>query len=173
MADEQPIDLDEGLPPARPGKMLTMLVAANLLITVALVALLVLGIGPFGHPEAADADTEEDEEIQEELRPAIYESMDKPIVANFRSDGRERYLQLVVQFMTRSDPTVLEIRKHMPAIVDAMYVELGKISIEELQSNEGREMLRQRIFDLTQAVLTKHAVEEGIEEVLFTTYVFQ
>ncbi len=171
MASEEVIELGPGGPAAGPPKLLIMMVAANLLVTVALIALLALGIGPFGHPEAAP-DEAEAEEV-EELRPAIYESMDKPLIATFRGHDRERYLQLVVQFMTRSDKTVLEIRKHMPAIVDAIYVELGRFSIAELESNDGRETLRQRVFELTQSVLKKHSVEDGIEEVFFTTYVFQ
>lgn len=167
------IELDDAGPAeAGPGKMLTMLVAANLLVTVVLVAGLALKIGPFNlMPPATEEEMEMDEEA--ELMPAIYESMDKPIVANFRTGSRERYLQLVAQFMTRNEQTVLDIRAHMPAIIDATYGELGQVRFSELQTNEGREALRQSVLALTREILEKHTGDPGVEEVFFTTFVFQ
>ncbi len=157
---------------AGPGKLLTMLVAANLLITVAFVAMLVLKVGPFNLMPEEPMD-EMAEEMEEALPPPIYESMDKPVVVNFRSGSKERYLQLVVQFLTRSDETVLEIRKHMPAIVDGIYRQLGQTQFGELQTLDGREALRLAVLTLTQEILEKHTGETGVEEVFFTTFVFQ
>ncbi len=171
---DQAIELDSGAPPAAagPGKLLTILVGANLLITVAMVAMLVLKVGPFDLTPPMEGE-EMAEEMEEELPPPIYESMDKPVVVNFRSGNKERYLQLVAQFLTRSDETVLEIRNHMPAIVDGIYRELGQTQFGELQTLEGREALRMSVLKLTQEVLEKHTGEPGVEEVFFTTFVFQ
>ncbi len=171
---EKAIELDgeAGAPAAGPGKLLTMLVAANLLITVGLVAMLVLKVGPFNLMPAEES-TEMAEEMEEELPPPIYESMDKPVVVNFRSGSKERYLQLVAQFLTRSEDTVLEIRNHMPAIVDGIYRQLGQTQFAELQTLDGREALRMAVLKLTQEILEKHTGEPGVEEVFFTTFVFQ
>lgn len=173
MSDE-PIELDPAGGGGGPGKLLTMLVAANFAVTLIVVVLFVLRIGPFDlTPPPAVEETTDAAMSEDELPPPIYESMDKPIVANFKAGSRERYLQLVVQFMTRSDETVLAIRKHMPAIIDATYRELGTIRFEELQTNEGREALRQSVLGITRDVLERYTGDPGVDEVFFTTYVFQ
>ena len=171
---DEPINLDpSGATSAGPGKLLTMLVAANFAVTLIVVVLFVLRIGPFNLAPPPAEDEMPAELAEAELPPPIYESMDKPIVANFKAGSRERYLQLVIQFMTRSEKTVLDIRKHMPAIIDGTYRELGTIRFEELQTNEGREALRQSVLNITRDVLERYTGEPGVDEVFFTTYVFQ
>jgi flagellar FliL protein len=148
-------------------KLLTILAGAQLLMTIGIFAMFMLQMGPFAPPpEEADM-----EDMPPE--PAIYESMDSPIVANFTHQGRERYLQLVAQFMTRSDEAVLSIRTHMPVIVDHIYRLLATYDFEVIQSLEGRERLRSEVLMKAQEVLEANTGLPGIEEVYFTTYVFQ
>ena len=164
-------DTEELPPPQAPGKLLPILVITNLLATVGLIAALFLGLVPMGTAEPADDAAAE--EVVEEIPPAIYESMDKPIVANFTADRQTRYLQLVVQFMTRSDEVVIEIRNHMPAIIDAIYVLLSQKDFGQLQTLDGREELRQEILGLTQNLLTEETGEPGVEGIYFTTFLVQ
>lgn len=166
---------DEAIPltdePAKGGnKLLTAMVGMQLLMTLAIFALFALKAGPFAPPPDPEAE-EAAEEVPAE--PAIYESMDKPVVANFTHKGRERYLQLVAQFMTRSDETVLAIRQHMPVIVDHVYRLLATYDFETIQSLEGRERLRSSVLEVAQEVMRVNTGETGVEEVYFTTYVFQ
>ncbi|MDJ0652719.1 MAG: flagellar basal body-associated FliL family protein [Xanthomonadales bacterium] len=170
---EEVIDIAGDAAPSGGGggsMLLTILVGVNLLITVAVVAMVFLGIGPFAPQPAAGTEVVVE---AEPLPPPMYESMDKPVIASVPAGDRTKYLQLVVQFMTRSDQTVLDIRTHMPAIVDAIYIQLSEYDHETLQTGEGRERLRQAILELSQSILERHTGEPGVEEVLFTTYVFQ
>ena len=166
---EEAIQLSEA-PPAGGSKLLTILVATQLLLTVGIFAMFMLQMGPFA-PAPDPSDPDAAEEVPAE--PAIYESMDKPIVANFTHKGRERYLQLVAQFMTRSDETVLAIRQHMPVIVDHIYRLLAERDFETIQSLEGREELRGAVLMKVKEILAANTGDEGVEEVYFTTYVFQ
>jgi len=147
----------------------TILMILNLFATTGLIAALFMGLVPMGQPDIEEGASE----VEVELAPAIYESMDKPVVANFPGKGRPRYLQLVVQFMTRSEDSVLAIRTHMPAIIDAIYVLLAKTDYESLQTLEGREVLRTNVRDISRQILEKQTGDPGIEQVFFTTYLFQ
>lgn len=167
---EEAVELSEA-PPAGGSKLVLMLVALNLLITVAALALFVLQIGPFKPAPMPMAG--EVMPPAEELPPAIYESMDKPLVVTYQAGKRQRYLQLIAQFMTRSDETVLALRNHMPAILDEMYSVFSEVDFATVQSLEGRDMLREKIMMTTQEILSAHSSEHTIEAVFFTSYVFQ
>lgn len=150
-----------------PSKLPLMLSMVNLVATLGLIAALALGL------IGGTAESAPEEEVEEVVQPAIYESMDKPMVATFQAEGRHRYLQLVVQFMTRNPDTVLAIRTHMPAILDALYGELALMEFEMLQTTEGREVLRNRTLELSQTILAEHTGDPGVEQVYFTTFLFQ
>jgi flagellar FliL protein len=111
-------------------------------------------LAPSGDDEAAD----EEEEVVEEvvpLAPAIYFQMTPNFTINFNVNGRQRFLQAEITLMYR-DPILEPVLKlHMPAIRNGLVMLLSNKNFDELQTLEGKELLKKEAFDTVQTILVK------------------
>lgn len=119
------------------------------------------------------------------LAPAIYYEMTPNFTINFNVNGRQRYLQAAITLLYR-DPSLEELLKlHMPAIRNGLVMLLSAKHFEELQTNEGKEILREEALEIIRSQLQKEQealVASGksdevspanVEQVLFTNFVMQ
>ncbi len=104
---------------------------------------------------------------------ALYYALQPAFVANFDVRGRQRFLQVEVTLMFRDSRLVPEIELHMPAIRNSLVMLFAGQIYEDLQTPEGKELLRQQALMAVQAVLEQEAGRVGIEQVLFTSFVMQ
>lgn len=108
------------------------------------------------------------------LAPAIYFKYDPAFVVNFGGEGSARYLQVMVEAMTR-DPQVAEIIKNNePAVRNDLVLLFSSQDNATLLSAEGKEKLRQSTLEVIRKVV---AAEGGdpklVENVYFTSFVIQ
>jgi flagellar FliL protein len=184
MSDE---DKAEAVPVAKsPGHMKLVIIGAAALF-VALVGAQVAGplinglIAGGSHSAdapAADAEdtgeaVEEEEHDDEPLAPAVYASLDPPFVVSFDAEDGTRYVQLTLQAMARNEETIAAVKQHAPAIRNAVLFRLGGYELGVLATQAGKEQLRHELLAATNEILAKNAVEEGIEELYFTSLVIQ
>lgn len=105
-----------------------------------------------------ESEVEEEEEVVEEvepLAPAIYYQMTPNFTINFNINGRQRFLQAEITLMYR-DPTLEPVLKlHMPAIRNGLVMLLSNKNFDELQTPEGKEILKKEAFDTVQGILIK------------------
>ncbi|MFT6221823.1 MAG: flagellar FliL protein [Candidatus Endobugula sp.] len=113
----------------------------------------------------------EEEEIKKGY--AIYFPLKPPIIVNFQARGRQRFLQADITLMTREDDVVDAIETHMPMIRNALVLKFGGQTYEELQTEEGRELLRQESLEELQNIMLQEIEKTGIEKLLFTNFVMQ
>ncbi|MDO3382587.1 flagellar basal body-associated FliL family protein [Gilvimarinus algae] len=150
-------------------------VVALLLIVVSVVGTLFL-LGTFDESEPA-AEGEEVAAAEEAevpaIQPAIYYPLKPEFVTNYEVRGRQRYMQVEMSFMLRDNDVVAAIELHMPAIRNALVMLMRGQSYEELQTAEGKELLRQQALLKVQEVLQQEIGKPGIEQVLFTNLVLQ
>ena len=106
-------------------------------------------------------------------KSAIYFPLKPPIIVNFQSRGRQRFLQAEVTLMAREDDVIAAIEIHMPMIRNSLVLLLGGQIYEELQTPEGKELLRQQALEEIQALMMNEINKPGIEQVLFTNFVMQ
>lgn len=119
------------------------------------------------------------------LAPAIYFAMTPNFTINFNVNGRQRYLQAAITLMYR-DPLLEELLKlHMPAIRNGLVMLLSAKNFDELQTNEGKEILREEALEIIRSQLQKEQAaltasgkadkvsSANVEQVLFTTFVMQ
>lgn len=134
---------------------------------------------PAGEPVAAA------EPAAATLAPAIYYEMTPNFTINFNVNGRQRYLQAAITLLYR-DPLLAELLKlHAPAIRNGLVMLLSSKSFEELQTQEGKEILREEALEIIRGQLQKEqdalvAAGKGekissatVEQVLFTNFVMQ
>lgn len=109
-------------------------------------------LAPSGDEEEAE------EEVVEEvvpLAPAIYFQMTPNFTINFNVNGRQRFLQAEITLMYR-DPILEPVLKlHMPAIRNGLVMLLSNKNFDELQTKEGKELLKKEAFDTVQGILVK------------------
>lgn len=146
------------------------LVIAGLSVGGTLVALKFLGGAPV--PEETDQLVPEDAP-PEPKAPAIYYPLKPAIIVNFDVRGRQRYLQAELTLMMREDDVISAIELHMPMIRNALVLLIGGQQYEDIQTAEGKELLRQQCLQELQRLLEKEIGKPGIEQVLFTNFVMQ
>lgn len=164
----------DGKPEAGSQKKLLLLIGIGLVIVGFSVGGTLFALKLLGGPASQQVDTvEEQEALPEPTRPAIYYPIKPPIVVNFDVKGRQRYLQAELTLMMRDSNIISAVELHMPMIRNALLMLIGGQLYEEIQTAEGKELLRQQCLQELQSVLQREIGKPGIEQVLFTNFVMQ
>lgn len=182
MADEnQEQDENEGEQTDKSGggklKLVILILAGVLLIASSIGGTLYL-LGFFDSEDIPEVVEQEGQEQQKEPKtaqrpPAMYFPIKPPFVVNFQSRGRQRFLQVDVAIMTRNQQVYGAIQTHLPLIKNRLVMLFGGQVYEELQTDEGRELLRQKALEAIQSILDAEIGEAEIDQVLFTNFVMQ
>ncbi|MGH1441247.1 MAG: flagellar basal body-associated FliL family protein [Cellvibrionaceae bacterium] len=120
-----------------------------------------------------DPSTEGEEEPEPPKLPAIYFPLKPPLIVNYEARGRQRFLQAEITVMAREDDVIEAIEIHMPMIRNSLILLFSGQVYEELQTDEGRELLRQAALVELQSIMEKEIGKPGVEKVLFTNLVMQ
>ena len=127
-----------------------------------------------GDEEAASEEMAEGEEEAEEVKaPAIYYPLKPTIIVNFNARGKQRFLQADVSLMVREEDVVAAIEEHSTMIQHGLLMLFSGQDYGELQTPEGKELLRQLSLEEVQRMLEQEIGKPGVEQVLFTNLVMQ
>ena len=118
--------------------------------------------------ETASAEPAEPEKV-----PALYLSLDPPFLANYAVGNRQQYVQVAVAVMARDQATLDGVNTHMPLIRNRLVMLLGGEQFSQLQTDQGREQLREKLLAAIREILEKEIGKPGVEQVLFTNFVMQ
>lgn len=178
MADEE---ANEGEEKSEGGKKpLVMMIVVGLLLIVlsaggTFFALKMLGPKPPPPPPEGEGGEAEVMEGDSDgaSGPAIYYPIKPPIIVTYTVKGRQRYAQVEVSLMTREEDVISAIELHAPMITNALVLLIGGQPYVEIQTAEGKELLRQKCLKKLQELLQKEIDKPGVENVLFTNFVMQ
>ncbi len=156
-------------------KKLMLLLAVGIVLIGLSVGGTLLAISMLSPTEDVVAEDPSEEEVIEEPEraPAIYYPLKPPIIVNFNARGRQRYLQAELTLMTREEDVISAIELHMPMIRNSLVLLFGGQAYDELQTAEGKEILRQDALAEIQRLLEQEIGKPGVEQVLFTNFVMQ
>ena len=121
--------------------------------------------------DGAEADVAEVVEIAK--APAIYYPLKPTIIVNFNARGKQRYLQADISLMVRDDDVVAAIEEHSVMLQHSLLMLFSGQDYSELQTAEGKELLRQMALGEIQRLLEQEIGKPGVEQVLFTSFVMQ
>lgn len=120
-----------------------------------------------------DAEVEKHEEPAKPVhKDAIYSQL-KQITVGLQTPGRQRFLQVSITVMSRDQAAIDGVQNHMALIENKLNLLLGGEVFEELQTSEGRELLRQKVLTAIQEILQQEIGQPGIEQVYFENFVMQ
>jgi flagellar protein FliL len=105
---------------------------------------------------------------------ALYYKFDPAFVVNFGTEGSARYLQVMVEAMTRDAPTLEMLKNNEPAVRNDLVMLFSSQDNATLLSADGKEKLRASALEAVRKVI---AAEGGdaklVESVYFTSFVIQ
>lgn len=108
------------------------------------------------------------------LGPVEYLNISPSFIINFPYQGRQRFLQASLSVMSRDAEALEAVTEHMPAIRHNLnnLFSAQMLSVAESPSS-GIEELRALATQEVKAVLHHEIGRDGIEQVLFTSFVLQ
>ena len=122
-----------------------------------------------GDSDTADA---EEEVVEEVIEPPIYLALNPPILSTFNVEGRQRYMQVSLSVMSRSQESLDAVEYHMPVIRSKLNALYGGVDFRMAQSAEGKVALQEETVEIMNGVLEAEG-EPLIESVYFTNFVMQ
>jgi len=172
MANDDQTQADE--PEAKPAGKSKKLI---LIIAVLVVVLGAGGAGAWFILSSPPAETDEAVVAAPKaapLGPVEYLDMSPSFIVNFPYQGRQRFLQANLTAMARDAEALAAVTEHMPAIRHSLINLFSAQMLNVAESpSSGIEELRKLATIEVQAVLHREIGRDGIEEVLFTSFVLQ
>jgi len=173
MADKKEEDLD--LDVKTGGKSNT------LLLIILIVLLLLVGGGGasfflLGGDDNAESETEttgEHAAEKVEAKETHYLELGKEFVVNLEDNSKVNFMQVEIQVMaTKAEPLAL-VEQHIPVIRNKLMLILSSQKYEEVNTQAGKEKLREEIKQAIQDVLHEESPDANIEAVYFTSLIMQ
>jgi flagellar basal body-associated protein FliL len=105
--------------------------------------------------------------------PALFYSLDPPLVVNFEEASTVRFLQIGVDVMAR-DPAVIDaVQRHSPLIRNNLLLMISNRDYKKLMTREGKEELRTEALSEVRQILKRETGTAGVEDLLFNSFVVQ
>ncbi len=131
---------------------------------------------PDEHAEATpegEKSADEEPEAEEKSKP-IYILLKPDITVSYDVNGRQRFLKVTVNFLTRDLAVEKALTLHSPVVANAIVMTVSNKKYEELQTAEGREVLRKEcLAEVNKLIEKETSVPNGVEQVLFSEFIMQ
>jgi len=121
--------------------------------------------------DSEEADEKESEEVNS--GPPLFYQFNPTFVVNIPSKGRAKFLQVQVQVMSYDQDVIDRVEQYAPVIKNDLVQLFGQQEYSELIKPNSKETLRNKSLKLIKNLLTKHTGEDGVEQVLFTSFITQ
>lgn len=170
--DEEDLDLD--VEEGSSKKKLIIIIAAGVVVAISLT---IAGTMFFlSSDEEAEQEATQEVAAEPERVRATYFPLKPPFIVNFTVEGRQRYLQVGISVMTRDRAVINTMGNNMPLLRNNLLLVISGQEFEQLQTDDGRERLKNLVLDEVQNLLLQEMGEESsgkVEKILFTSFVMQ
>lgn len=108
----------------------------------------------------------------------IYLPLKPPFVVNYGGKGRLKYLKAELSVRVKDSSAANSVRHHMPLIRNNLVLLFSKQTDEDIDTQEGKELLRQSALEEIRTVVLEEDGErpdgeEGIVDLYFNNFVIQ
>ena len=105
--------------------------------------------------------------------PAIYLPLKPAFVVNYGGKGHLRYLKTELSVRLASTDAANSVRHHMPWIRNNLVMLFARQTEETINSQDGREQLRQDALAEIRKVVKEEDAMDGVIDVYFNTFIVQ
>lgn len=178
MAEEE----DQGEEKTGSSKKLIIMIALGVVLLVAGAGGTLLFMGLSESPPEAGMDEMAEQEMAEEMamqeqikenKTAVYHNLHPAFVANFTGESNKRYMQVYVVAMAYDQKVIDDLEMHMPAVRNDVLMTLSAASSDDIETVEGKEILRKKVLDKMKETMLEKTGRPGIEDIYFTKFVAQ
>lgn len=158
----------------------------HILACTSLSWLLLVGVCAFVHAQDESLDTMDDTASEPASQtgdaptaasggplPAIYLPLKPAFVVNYGGKGPLRYLKTELAVRLASTDVANSVRHHMPWIRNNLVMLFARMTEETINSQEGREQLRQDALAEIRRIIKEEDGIEGVVDVYFNTFIVQ
>lgn len=124
-------------------------------------------------PPPPKAKAEKKKKEPKEQLPALFYSLDPPLVVNFEDASAVRFLQVGVDVMAREPAAIEAVQKLTPLIRNNLLQVISNRDYQSLMSREGKEALRAEALKELRKIIKKEAPDTEVEDLLFTSFIVQ
>lgn len=103
----------------------------------------------------------------------IYIPIKPPFVVNYGGVGRLKYLKAELSVRVEDGETAGAVRHHMPYIRNNLVLLFSRQTDETLNTQEGKEALRQAALDEVRVVLETENGNAGVVDLYFENFIIQ
>ena len=153
-------------------KNLTLVVMGLVLVGLS-VGGTIAALKMFGPQPVAQSEMAGEEEAAPKKKPAIYFPLKPELIVTYQAHGRRRYAQIGITLLLRDEDVLSALDTHKPMILNALNMIIGGQAYDEVQTAEGKELLRLQCLEELQRLMEQEIGKPGIEQVLFTDFVMQ
>lgn len=107
------------------------------------------------------------------LERPIYIPLKPAFVVNYGGQGKLKYLKVEVSLRVKDNLSANVVRHHMPLIRNHLVILLSKQKDEDIDTQAGKEALRQQGLTGIQDLLMEENGEQGVIDLLFNNFVLQ
>ena len=105
--------------------------------------------------------------------PAIYLPLKPAFVVNYGGKGHLRYLKTEMSVRLATSDAANSVRHHLPFIRNNLVMLFARQTEETMNSQEGREKMRQDALAEIQKIVLEEDGTEGVLDVYFNTFIVQ
>lgn len=121
---------------------------------------------------AASVQAQDDPSEATPERP-IYIALKPPFVVNYGGAGRLKYLKAELSVRVENSSVANSVRHHMPFIRNNIVMLFSRQTTEMLETQEGKEMLRQEALEEVRRILMEEDKKEGVVDLFFNSFIIQ
>ena len=104
---------------------------------------------------------------------SVYIPIKPAFVVNYGGQGPLRYLKAEVSVRVKGASSANAIRHHMPYIRNNLILLFSRQSVDDLDTLEGKEQLRQEAMVEIERILIEEEGESGLQDLFFNQLVVQ
>jgi flagellar FliL protein len=108
-----------------------------------------------------------------EMGTALYVPMPRPFRFNVPGAARDRFVEIRVQLLVRSDVNEENAKMHVPLIESTLLGVFSQANADDLSTSAGKEALKQQSLVEVQKMMLEIEGDKTVEKVLFTGFVMQ
>ena len=123
--------------------------------------------------EKEEAEEAEGEDVPAVLERPIYIPVKPAFVVNYGGAGKLKYLKLEISLRVKDTSASNAVRHHMPLLRDYLVTLFSRQSDQDIDTREGKELIRVTALEGVRKVLIEEDGEEGITDLFFNNFVIQ
>jgi flagellar FliL protein len=149
----------------------------KLIIIIVGIVLLLVGGGAgyyfmfMGDP--AEAEEQEEQAAEAEIIEYFYFDIEKPFIVQFPKGAGARLLQVSISIQVKNEAFIEDLKKHQPMLRNNLLMIINDSNPAELKTRQGKEVLKKKMLEEVNSIMSKMSKENYIENLFFTSLVMQ